>query len=216
MANSAGGHTSNFDENGSDISHFEPDSNEMFKTETANIVRQFVYDRFEEENEVSNLSHQDEIPVVETARPDALEELRSVREENDPDSMAVRVSRRLRDIGDEIQNKYHDDFQEMINQLNLTNPASAYEGFAEVAGRLFKNGITWPRIVALLCFGYEITKHVLRNGLAGSYMRKLFHSIVDFIVNGRIANWIDRNGGWVSTSNFSQIAFGSVSQWPMS
>jgi Bcl-2 antagonist/killer family protein len=197
MASFAGEGDNNSDENDSNSSISDPDSDTMLKTETASIVRQFVYDRFEEENEAIDSASQDEIPVLETARPDALEELRSVREENDPDSTAVRVSRRLREIGDEIQNKYQDEFQDMINQLNLTS-ANAYKSFAEVARRLFKNGITWHRIVALLCFGYEITKHVLRNGLAGTYMRKIYQMIVDFIVNERIAVWIAQHGGWVS------------------
>ena len=197
MASFAGEGDNNSDENDSNSIISDPDSDTMLKTETASIVRQFVYDRFEEENEAIDSASQDEIPVLETARPDALEELRSVREENDPDSTAVRVSRRLREIGDEIQNKYQDEFQDMINQLNLTS-ANAYKSFAEVARRLFKNGITWHRIVALLCFGYEITKHVLRNGLAGTYMRKIYQMIVDFIVNERIAVWIAQHGGWVS------------------
>ena len=196
MASFAGEGDNNSDENDSNSSTSDPDSDNMLKTETASIVRQFVYDRFEEENEALDSATQDEFPVIETARPDALEELKSVREENDPDSTAVRVSRRLREIGDEIQNKYQDDFKDMINQLNLTS-ANAYKSFAGVARRLFKNGITWHRIVALLCFGYEMTKDVLRNGLAGTYMRKICQLIVDFIVNERIAAWIAQNGGWL-------------------
>ena len=197
MASFAGEGESNSDENDSSSAISDGDTDTMLKTETANIVRQFVYDRFEEENEALDSTSQDEIPVLETARPDALEELRSVREENEPDSTAVRVSRRLREIGDEIQTKYQDEFQDMVKQLNLTS-ANAYKSFAEVARRLFKNGITWHRIVALLCFGYEIAKHVLRNGLAGTYMRKIYQLIVDFIMNERIAAWIIENGGWVS------------------
>ncbi|XP_028397323.1 bcl-2 homologous antagonist/killer-like [Dendronephthya gigantea] len=196
MASFAGEGDSNSDENDSNTSLSDCDTDAMLKTETASIVRQFVYDRFEEENEGLDSTGQDEIPVLETARPDALEELRSVREENDPDSTAVRVSRRLREIGDDIQHKYQDEFQDMINQLNL-NSANAYKSFAEVARRLFRNGITWHRIVALLCFGYEIAKHVLINGLAGTYMRKIYQMIVDFIVNERIAAWITQNGGWL-------------------
>lgn len=187
---------SNSDENNSNSSDSNPDTDSMLKTETASIVRQFVYDRFEEDIEGGDATIHDEVPVLETARPDALEELRSIREENDPDSTAVRVSRRLREIGDEIQIKYQDEFQDMINQLNLDS-ASAYKSFAEVARRLFRNGITWHRIVALLCFGYEIAMHVLRNGLAGTYMRKIYQLIVDFIVNERIAAWIAQHGGWV-------------------
>ena len=197
MASFAGEGDTNSDENVTNSSLSDSDTDAMLKTETASIVRQFVYDRFEEENEALDSTVQDEIPVLETARPDALEELRSVREENDPDSTAVKVSRRLREIGDEIHHKYREEFQEMINQLNL-NSANAYKSFAEVARRLFKNGITWHRIVALLCFGYEIAKHVLRNGLAGTYMRKIYQLIVDFIVNERIAAWIAQHGGWVS------------------
>ena len=196
MASFADGEGNSSDENNSNSDASNPDTDAMLKTETASIVRQFVYDRFEEEIEANDAENHDEIPVFETARPDALEELRSIRQENDPDSTAVRVSRRLREIGDEIQTKYQDEFHDMINQLNLTS-TNVYKSFSEVARRLFKNGITWHRIVALLCFGYEIVKHVLRNGLAGTYMRKIYQLIVDFIVNERIAAWIVQHGGWV-------------------
>ena len=119
MASFADGEGNSSDENNSNSDASNPDTDAMLKTETASIVRQFVYDRFEEEIEANDAENHDEIPVFETARPDALEELRSIRQENDPDSTAVRVSRRLREIGDEIQTKYQDEFHDMINQLNL-------------------------------------------------------------------------------------------------
>lgn len=200
MASFAGkGDDNNFEENDSNSSNSSDsisDTDNMLKTETTRIVRQFVYDRFEDENELGDTANQNEVPVLETARPDALEELRSVRDEHDPDSTAVRVSRRIREIADELNSQYEDDFQRMIAQLNITS-GNAYTSFAEVARRLFRNGITWHRIVALMCFGYEVAKYVLRNGLAGTYIRKMLQWIVDFVVNERIAAWIADNGGWV-------------------
>lgn len=196
MASSNGREGQENDKNDPNASTSSADSDSTFKNETESILRQFVYDRFEEETE----TEADEVPVSETARADALEELRSIGQENEPDSTAVRVSKKLREVGDVINLKYRDEFQDMISQLNITS-LTAYSSFAEVAQRLFRNEITWSRIVALLCFGYEIAKQVLRDGLGGTYMRKIYQLFVDFIINERIAAWITQNGGWVRIFN---------------
>ncbi|KAJ7375595.1 bcl-2 homologous antagonist killer, partial [Desmophyllum pertusum] len=105
------------------------------------------------------------------------------------------IGRRLGEIGDEIDAKYKDQFKDMIDSLSLT-PATAYETFAAVARRLFRSGINWGRVVALLCFGYEIAVTVIRRGFSGSFLRRIIRFVVDFIFNERIARWIAQHGGW--------------------
>ena len=86
MASSNGREGQENDKNDPNASTSSADSDSTFKNETESILRQFVYDRFEEETE----TEADEVPVSETARADALEELRSIGQENEPDSTAVK------------------------------------------------------------------------------------------------------------------------------
>lgn len=87
------------------------------------------------------------------------------------------------------------------NSLSLT-PATAYETFAALARRLFRSGINWGRIVALLCFGYEIAVTVIRRGFSGNFLRRIIRFVVDFIFNERIARWIAEHGGWRGVLDF--------------
>ena len=101
-----------------------------------------------------------------------------------------------------MQARYHDTFSQMITNLNLSELGNerAYESFRKIAGRLFESGITWGRILALLCFGYEIAVTVIKQGVRGTakFLKSVIKLIVDFIVNEKIAKWIAKQGGWVS------------------
>jgi Bcl-2 antagonist/killer family protein len=159
--------------------------------DTEGVFRTFVYRRFQEEIERGD----DEVQF-DAARSDALEELRSC---NDDQRQHInRIGQRLGEVGDEIDAKYRDQFHEMIDQLSLTSD-TAYETFASVTRRLFRSGINWGRIIALLCFGYEIAIAVIRRGFSGSFLRRIIRYLVDFIFRERIARWIAEHGGWVST-----------------
>ena len=163
--------------------------------EAKGVFRHFMYERFQEETQREAEEAAFDDPVVQ-ARSDALEEIRSYNQQN-PNSNIARIGRRLGEVGDEIDARYKDQFQEMIEQLNLT-PSTAYDTFASVARKLFRSGINWGRIVSLLCFGYEIALTVLRRGFSGSFLRKIVTFVVEFIFQERIARWIARHGGWVS------------------
>ena len=101
-------------------------------------------------------------------------------------------------MGDKLNEKYHHQFVAMIKDLGLTSN-TAYATFAKVARKLFENGITWGRIVALLLFGSEIAVSVIKKGAMGirDFLRKISDIVVAFIVQ-EIQQWIKDQGGWVS------------------
>lgn len=169
--------------------------------ETEGVFRQFMYQRFQ--NVAIREEEEGLGDSAATARSDALEELRSCNNAS-PGSQIVVIGKRLGEVGDEIDAKYKSEFQEMIEQLNLTH-ATAYRTFADVARRLFRSGINWGRILALLCFGYEIAASVIRKGLSGDFLRRIIRFVVDFVFRERIARWIAENGGWVSYCLFCLI-----------
>lgn len=164
--------------------------------DTEGVFRHFMFQRYQDEEEREEERGEMNSPTA-TARPDALEELRSCNDVHPFSQHVPVIGRRLGEIGDEIDAKYKEQFKDMIDSLSLT-PATAYETFAAVARRLFRSGINWGRIVALLCFGYEIAVTVIRRGFSGTFLRRIIRFVVDFIFNERIAQWIAQHGGWVS------------------
>lgn len=163
--------------------------------DTEGVFRHFMFLRFQDETQRGEEQGEMNSPSA-SARPDALEELRSCNDVHPFSQHVPVIGRRLGEIGDEIDAKYKDQFKDMIDSLSLT-PATAYETFAAVARRLFRSGINWGRVVALLCFGYEIAVTVIRKGFSGSFLRRIIRFVVDFIFNERIARWIAQHGGWV-------------------
>ena len=191
--------------NNNDEEEVPEESERAVVEETEGLIRVFMYQRF-----VEGTQREEEESELVQARSDALEEIRSYYELN-RDSNIARIGRRLGDIGDEIDARYKDQFQDMIEQLNLTS-STAYDTFASLARKLFRSGINWGGIVALLCFGYEIAKFVICRGFSGSFLRKIVTFVVDFIFRERIARWIARHGGWVSfpTIRVSRFVFLSI------
>ena len=179
---------------------------EAVVNETEGVFRHFMYQRFQDE--WTREEQEGLVDSAASARSDALEELRSCNDEA-PGNHIVVIGRRLGEVGDEIDAKYKSEFQEMIEQLNLTH-ATAYETFAAIARRLFRSGINWGRIVALLCFGYEIAVSVIRQGFSGSFLRRIVRFVVDFVFRERIARWIADHGGWVSNSQRLFLPFCAI------
>ena len=180
-------------ENNQDIPPNE-DERTVFQ-DTEGIFRHFMFQRYQDETQRGEEHGEMDSPSA-SARPDALEELRSCNDIHPFSQHVPVIGRRLGEIGDEIDAKYKDQFKDMIDSLSLT-PATAYETFAAVARRLFRTGINWGRVVALLCFGYEIAVTVIRRGFSGSFLRRIIRFVVDFIFKERIARWIAQHGGWV-------------------
>lgn len=180
-----------YDNDNQDIPDEQEDTvrTDVTESDTEGVFRTFLYHRFQEETERG-----DDDVQFDRARSDALEELRSCNDERR--QHITRIGQRLGEVGDEIDAKYRDQFHEMIEQLSLTSD-TAYETFAAVTRRLFRSGINWGRIIALLCFGYEIAMTVIRRGFSGSFLRRIIRFVVDFVFRERIAVWIAEHGGWV-------------------
>ncbi|KAL6032638.1 hypothetical protein STEG23_033713, partial [Scotinomys teguina] len=75
------------------------------------------------------------------------------------------VGRQLAIIGD-INRRYDTEFQNLLEQLQPT-AGNTYELFTKIASSLFKSGISWGRVVALLGFGYRLALYVYQRGLTG-------------------------------------------------
>ena len=116
-----------------------------------------------------------------------------------PLSPTSEIGRHLAQLGDSYSVRYQKEFRLMITHLDI-NPSTAYRTFAGVARRLFRGGTSWRRIITLMAFGYQIAVDVMRHGVQG-FLNKICNFIVKFVSGEHIANWIARQGGWVSDSS---------------
>lgn len=163
------------------VEELAPDTEDNVAHQTDRIFRNFVFHMH------TNLRPEEE--AVDTP-PDP-----EIVPFDQPLGPEARIGRQLALIGDDINNRYAPEFQQMIAQLNIT-PDTAYEAFAGVARKLFRDGvINWGRVVTLLCFGYRMAVTVLQRGIRGFFV-KIVTFMCKFIMVEKIARWIAEQGGW--------------------
>ncbi|PAA63999.1 hypothetical protein BOX15_Mlig030621g1 [Macrostomum lignano] len=170
-----------------------PDTEENVRRQTDTVFQAFVFERYTRDREQGRL------------QPGAPSSPELILPPADPLSVEAGIGRRLAEIGDEIQQRYQPEFDEMIKSLDgqLTDPASSFDTFRRVARRLFHDGsINWGRIVALFCFGYRIAVEKIRRGVSG-FLRNVVQWIFRFLVQERIARWIADHGGWRSVTHMA-------------
>ncbi|GFR91476.1 apoptosis regulator Bcl-2 [Elysia marginata] len=101
------------------------------------------------------------------------------------------VQRGMRSLGDEFEERFRDRFDNMIENLDLSE-ATVGSTFNEIAAETFAdNVVNWGRIVALFGFAGRLAVHC--------YERNLHHSVVDNIVDW-VTAYVDINlGDWMDT-----------------
>ncbi|KAK2144941.1 hypothetical protein LSH36_717g01013 [Paralvinella palmiformis] len=125
------------------------------------------------------------------------------------DQPAARIGRQLAVIGDDINDRFTPQFNQLIYTLNIT-PDTAYEAFAGVARKLFRDGnINWGRVITLLCFGYRMAVNVIQRGIRG-FFSNIVGFVVKFIITEKIAKWIAEQGGWRAALRYVPETIG----WP--
>lgn len=173
-----------------------PDTEENVSEQTDGVFRNFIY----------------HMHIIDRSRNEAddspnLSELTAFADR--PMAQAACIGRQLAIIGDDINGRYSTHFNHMIRMLSLT-PETAYEAFAGVARKLFRDGtVSWGRIVTLLCFGYRIAVTVIQRGIRGFFSR-IVGFVVKFIVSEKIAKWIADQGGWRAALRYIPETVG----WP--
>ncbi|XP_038605047.1 bcl-2 homologous antagonist/killer isoform X2 [Tachyglossus aculeatus] len=120
---------------------------------------------------------------------------------HNPGSIMERVGRQLAFIGDDINQRYEPEFQEMLLCLQPTEE-NAFTYFTKIASSLFESGINWGRVVVLLGFGYRLAIHVYQQGLRG-FLSRITRFVADFVLQNCIARWIAQRGGWVAALSLS-------------
>lgn len=86
-------------------------------------------------------------------------------------------------------------FGGMINKLHIDENIDFHEGFRDVAEELFKDEITWAKIVALFAFGARVAQHCSNNQME-ALVKDVADCLAEFAVE-KLTPFIREQGGWV-------------------
>lgn len=105
------------------------------------------------------------------------------------------VQRTMQVLGEAFEERYTEVYQGMTNQLHLA-PNTAHGSFTTIVNELFRDGIGWGRIVALVAFGGALAVQCIQKEMPG-----LVNEVVDWVseyIDSHLMSWIQEQGGWVS------------------
>ncbi|PIK48955.1 putative bcl-2-related ovarian killer protein [Apostichopus japonicus] len=107
------------------------------------------------------------------------------------------VSQQVIAMGRELELRYPNIFKGVANnlRLNLSSPNQLITAYQTVSQELFRFGITWLRIVALIV----ITKSLFLECAIEGNDQHSFNLVEAFqrVVRRRLSDWIINHGGWV-------------------
>ncbi|XP_075051826.1 bcl-2 homologous antagonist/killer [Mixophyes fleayi] len=107
-----------------------------------------------------------------------------------------KVGQKLALIGDDLNKRYAEEFDNMLTNLN-PNLENSYEYFKKIASSVFETGMNWGRVLTLLGFGYRMAVYIWKNGQRG-FLRTIAQWLARYLVESSIARWISRQGGWAA------------------
>ncbi|CAG5127357.1 unnamed protein product [Candidula unifasciata] len=168
------------------------DTEENVGAQTEEVFRNYVYQRYRNDTMREEV---DSLPRV----PELMNFTAT------PMSPAAEIGRHLARMGDELNTKYANEFDQLISALHLTDDAeSTYEAFASIGRRVFANRNTWAHIMLLLSFGYRIAITKLRQHAVqfASFLGRIATFLCRFVMSERIARWIAEQGGWRAALNY--------------
>jgi BCL2-like 1 (apoptosis regulator Bcl-X) len=99
----------------------------------------------------------------------------------------------VRLLGDEFHRRYTDVFEDMLLRLEIT-PSTAHNSFQGVVQELFRDGIRWGRIIALVTFAGELAVECHKFQIP-----QLVGAIADWAatyMESFLDVWVHNNGGY--------------------
>ncbi|XP_076617066.1 apoptosis regulator Bcl-2-like isoform X1 [Chaetodon auriga] len=103
----------------------------------------------------------------------------------------------LRCAGDELERRYHDDLSAQAAALLLREGGTAERGrgLTAVKDELFKDGVNWGRIVAMMELGGALCTQAVRMGGAWQ-VDDIAGWMENSLDSPPLRGWIEDNGGW--------------------
>merc|ERR1719222_1023880 len=148
-----------------------------------------------EENMVTAMQEQVEDRVVQEtdrlARRIVMEDVREVEQISQAEVC-------LRHCVDKMLERHSRVFGGMMVRLNIDRTIDFRQGFAEVAEELFRDAVSWSKIVALFAFGARLGQHCRESG-RDELSEEVAGSLA-FFARERITPFIREQGGWETLS----------------
>ena len=100
------------------------------------------------------------------------------------------------ELGNDVQRRHAELFQAMVSELNPT-ATTAYQQFLGVTSELFRDGVSWGRIVSLFVFCGELAVYCAQHPGLEDYVRSVLEWCIRYF-RQHIAPWMLDHRGWVS------------------
>ena len=108
---------------------------------------------------------------------------------------STRTESCLRRCISRMHEKHSMVFGGMMTRLNINRNIDFYQGFIEVSEELFREEISWSKIVALYAFGARLAQFCAENDME-DLLRDISESLARFS-DEHLAAYILAQGGWV-------------------
>jgi len=158
-------------------------------------VRQAIRMAREENDRVTEMQElMEDRVVLETdrlARRIVMEDVREVEQISQAEVC-------LRHCVDKMLERHSRVFGGMMVRLNIDRTIDFRQGFAEVAEELFRDAVSWSKIVALFAFGARLGQHCRESG-RDELTEEVAGSLA-FFARERITPFIREQGGWETLS----------------
>ncbi|XP_029935082.1 apoptosis regulator Bcl-2-like [Myripristis murdjan] len=101
----------------------------------------------------------------------------------------------LQQAGDELEQRYHGDFNAQMCALLLWRPGALRPSLDAVRDELLGDGVNWGRVVVLLELGGALCVEAARRRWAG-HVDDIASWMVESLEAPPLRGWIENNGGW--------------------
>ncbi|XP_073344715.1 apoptosis regulator Bcl-2-like [Pagrus major] len=122
----------------------------------------------------------------------------------------------LRCASDELERRYHGDLAAHVSVLLLCDGGRAERrrGLAAVREELFRDGVNWGRIVAMMELGGALCTEVVRRGGAWQ-VDDVSGWMEESLDSPLLQGWIEDNGGWDAFVELYGESRPPVSSWSL-
>ncbi|XP_047205795.1 apoptosis regulator Bcl-2-like [Girardinichthys multiradiatus] len=104
----------------------------------------------------------------------------------------------LQSASDELEGLYHNDLQAQVAALQLQREISggaALRSLTLIRDEMFRDGVNWGRIVAMMALGGALSTEAARMGETGQ-VDDIADWMEESLESSTLRGWIQNNGGW--------------------
>ena len=112
-----------------------------------------------------------------------------------PGQRRARVERCLENCISQVLRRHETVFTGMMNRLEINRSVNFRLGFNHIADELFREPVSWSKIVTLFAFGARLGRHCKENQ-QDQLVEEIAANLAAF-ANERISPFVREQGGWV-------------------